>query len=353
MTLELSFIPIMDILSLSTAIMLGLLFLTIKSDNKRANIFLGLFLWSLSLEVLQVLAESFTDFPIIAPVTGLFTILFLFLYIKQTINTGFKKWYLLLFIPGIIINVIRFLNSNIDFLFGFDYVFNIFLLVHILKELKNHKAKLSHFYSDLEYKTLSWIKTIVFIFLGFHILWIIEDIISYNNDDIIEYFAGLSSILTCFMIYWIGYNGFSQSEIFKSKLFINTKEEIDIETESDIIQPESNEEFLRLKTRIVNEKLFANKELNLRNLASILDIKEKKLSKLINLHSQTNFYKFINTLRVEEFKKLIESPKAKQLSILGLAEEAGFSSKSTFYSAFKSIEGMTPKQYQIALETSK
>jgi AraC-like DNA-binding protein len=355
MTLELSFDSILDILSFATALMLGFLFLTVKSGNKKANIFIGLFLWSLSIEILQVLVQGFSEEQIIMPITGLFTILFLFLYVNQTINNEFKKWYLLLFIPGFIINIFNYLYLDVDIeLLGFfDYIFNIFLLVFILKTIKKHKDDVSNYYSDLENKTLSWIKTIVFIFLGFHALWIIEDIVSFKNEDIIEYFAVLSTILTFFMVYWIGYNGFSQSEIFKNKLFIATEKEETIINKTDVLCEESKKAFLILKVRIETEKLFTNRELNLRNLSIILEVKEKELSKLINEHSKTNFYQFINGFRVSEFKKLVASPKAKQLSLLGLAEEAGFSSKSTFYTAFKTIEGITPKQYELSLKESE
>ena len=74
---------------------------------------------------------------------------------------------------------------------------------------------------------------------------------------------------------------------------------------------------------------------------------------MINTHTQNNFYHFTNQFRVEEFKKLLLSTKAKQLSLLGLAEEAGFYSKSIFYTVFKDAEGITPKQYQNQLKKSE
>jgi len=72
------------------------------------------------------------------------------------------------------------------------------------------------------------------------------------------------------------------------------------------------------------------------------------LSTIINQEAKTNFYNYINQFRVKEFKRLLQTPKAQQYSILGLAKEAGFNSKSTFYAAFKGIEGMAPKEYQLA-----
>ncbi len=352
MTLDLSLISIIDVLSVSTALMLGFLFFTVKSDNKRANLFLGLFLWSLTIEILDTVLQGFSEELNMGMSTVLFTIPLLLLYVNQTVKNELVKWYVLLFIPGILINALDYLEIDMEIFLFFDYVFNISILLHILKILNQHKGNVSNFYSDLEHKTLSWIKTIAYIYLGFHILWIIEDIVSFQNEDIIEYFANLSSILTFFMVYWIGYNGFSQSEIFKIKLFVAIeKGGISIE-EENVAYEERRREFIRLKERIETEKLYTNRELNLRNLSEALQIRERELSKLINEYSKTNFYQFINGFRISEFKKLLNSPRAKQLSILGLSEEAGFSSKSTFYAAFKTLEGITPKQYELSLKMS-
>ncbi len=352
MNLELSLISIIDVLSVSTALMLGFLFLTVKSNNKRANLFLGLFLWSLTIEILGTVSQGFSEEFNIGQSTVLFTIPLLLLYVNQTVNNTQKKWYALLFIPGVSINVLDYLGADMEIFVFFDYIFNISILVYILKILKKHKDNVSNFYSDLEHKTLSWIKTIAYIYLGFHLLWIIEDIVSIKNEDIIEHFADLSSILTFFMVYWIGYNGFSQSEIFKNKLFVVIEKEKISENETNDAFDKRKKEFMRLKERIETEKLYTNRELNLRNLSETLQIRERELSKLINEHTKNNFYQFINGFRVTEFKKLLNSPKAKQLSILGLSEEAGFSSKSTFYAAFKTLEGITPKQYESSLKTS-
>ena len=83
-----------------------------------------------------------------------------------------------------------------------------------------------------------------------------------------------------------------------------------------------------------------------------LELKEKELSRLINIHEKMNFYQFINEFRIEKFKKLIQSPDSQKYSIMGLAKKAGFNSKSTFYTAFKSIEGTTPSQYQKEINKS-
>ncbi len=339
---DFSFSSVLDILSISTAFVLGLLFISSKTKNRRANVFLGVFLWSLSLEVLGSFLESVQGISFTVPNTTLFTIPFLLLYVRKSLNLPINFYYLLLFIPGMVINFYPIGHF-------IEYLFNIPILVYVLMMLKTHRSLLGDYFSALENKTLEWIKTIIFIFLFFHLLWIVEDIVGFQNENIGGYFAITSTILTFFMIYWIGYNGFTQPEIFSSLQFqMTTPEETALTIEE---YQEDNQRFFEMSATIVERGLFKDPNLDLRSLSDQLEMKEKEVSRLIKSNTQKNFYHYINQFRIEDFKKLLTSPKASQLSLLGLAMEAGFSSKSTFYSVFKNTEGITPKQYQNQLKS--
>ncbi|MCL3779534.1 hypothetical protein EMN47_03935 [Prolixibacteraceae bacterium JC049] len=76
MQLELNVSTITDLITFSSAFMLGVLFMISKSENKKANVYLGLFLISLALEVLDVLSESITGLSIGVVQTSLFTLPF-------------------------------------------------------------------------------------------------------------------------------------------------------------------------------------------------------------------------------------------------------------------------------------
>ncbi|MCG8580076.1 MAG: helix-turn-helix domain-containing protein [Bacteroidales bacterium] len=345
--LELNLFSLADIFSFITAIVLGMIFLTVQSDNRRANIFLSLFLFSLGGEVFSVLSEQFIDEGQWELQTSLFTMPLLLLYVRRTINRTNSRYVLLLLLPGVVFNLM-----SIDLML-IEYLFNISILVYLLYYIRQHQSGLKAYYSNLERLTLKWIRVIVFIFLGFHALWIIEDIALLQSERGEPYWAGVSSLLTFFTIFWIGHNGISQPEIFKRKLFVQPY--VNEGTGGSNWPDQQSEDVKRwgeLNNLVQEQQLFTNPKLNLRMLSELSGIGEKEVSRLINQQKQCNFYSYINRFRVDEFKRLLSSERANQLSMSGLAEEAGFNSKSTFYTAFKTLEGQTPSQYKASLSKS-
>jgi hypothetical protein len=106
-------LSLFDVLSITTAFMLGLLFLTTKSKNNNANIFLWFFLWSLTTEVLQSLIDGQEIENVEMYATGALTLPLLFLYVIKTLNYKLKPAYLIFLIP-LFIDVLGF--ESVSFL---------------------------------------------------------------------------------------------------------------------------------------------------------------------------------------------------------------------------------------------
>ncbi|MFA8436978.1 MAG: helix-turn-helix domain-containing protein, partial [Marinifilaceae bacterium] len=70
---------------------------------------------------------------------------------------------------------------------------------------------------------------------------------------------------------------------------------------------------------------------------------------IINQGHGLNFNDYINQFRVEEFKRLLQDPQFSKETLLAVAFEAGFNSKTTFNTAFKKFTGMTPSEYRRSL----
>ncbi|NRB64110.1 MAG: AraC family transcriptional regulator [Saprospiraceae bacterium] len=102
----------------------------------------------------------------------------------------------------------------------------------------------------------------------------------------------------------------------------------------------------KLLSFIDDERPFLNPELSLRLLAKSLSIHPNQLSWLINEYHGKNFNEFINQKRIAHFKTLVVNPKNSHISLIGLAYESGFNSKTVFNTVFKKEVGMTPSQYQ-------
>ena len=95
-----------------------------------------------------------------------------------------------------------------------------------------------------------------------------------------------------------------------------------------------------------SKKPFLNPEYSLQMMAEDLSISRQKLSQTFNIGKQKNFYKIINEFRIEEVKQMINNPDFNHFSVLGIAFECGFNSKTSFNRIFKEETGHTPTSYK-------
>jgi len=93
------------------------------------------------------------------------------------------------------------------------------------------------------------------------------------------------------------------------------------------------------------EKVYTEGELFLPELAGRLDTLPNYLSQVINEKEGKNFYDYINSLRIEEFKRLVAIPANQKYTMLSLSYDCGFNSKSSFNKNFKKVTGQSPSEY--------
>ncbi|WP_345058535.1 helix-turn-helix domain-containing protein [Hymenobacter glaciei] len=92
-------------------------------------------------------------------------------------------------------------------------------------------------------------------------------------------------------------------------------------------------------------KPYLNPSLTIHELATGLQLPPHVLSKVINEGFGQNFFDFVNAYRVDEFKQVMAAPQARQYTLLALALEVGFNSKTAFNRAFKKQTDQTPREY--------
>jgi AraC-like DNA-binding protein len=106
-----------------------------------------------------------------------------------------------------------------------------------------------------------------------------------------------------------------------------------------------------LKTRIdklINiEEVYTDAGLTLKELATLALVTPHQLSEFINDYYNKNFTSFINEFRINKAKELLV--KKPEYTILAIAYDAGFNSKSVFNDTFRKVTGLTPSQYKSSL----
>lgn len=108
---------------------------------------------------------------------------------------------------------------------------------------------------------------------------------------------------------------------------------------------QNNELLILLTEFIVEKKNFLDVDLSLSKVAQELETNTKYLSQLINSTYNKNFNVYINELRVLEAKKIMCHKLGEVITIEAISQQAGFKSKSSFYTAFKNYTGLTPADF--------
>ena len=111
-------------------------------------------------------------------------------------------------------------------------------------------------------------------------------------------------------------------------------------TDTDVVRYKN-----RLNTLMDDDKLFLNSELSLRLLAEYMNLPPNHMSQLLNEGFGQNFADYINSYRLQDFKARLGTDSAHQLTLLALAYDSGFNSKTVFNTFFKKKTGLTPKAY--------
>lgn len=224
----------------------------------------------------------------------------------------------------------------------------IYIIASVLIIFYSYKSRniLNSIHDSLEIKEtkLKWIKRIVNSFLVYFTLVLIVllvDLIIYKsaNEDSYYYFTRFYYypffIGMAILTYWIGIEGFSR----RNDPEISMKTVLDSD-DLEILMLISE----KLERAMKNDKLYKNQELSLNSLAKQLHIKPYLISKSLSEVFNKRFNDFVNEYRVKEVQTLLKDSENSKYTLLSLAMEAGFNSKSSFNRAIKKQLGISPSE---------
>ena len=214
--------------------------------------------------------------------------------------------------------------------------------------IRKHQQKILLFSSSTNEIDLNWLEYIITSVLLLSLVISIYDL--FLNSLSLNISINIACLIVVFST---AYFSLKQKEIFpadekqrKEIILIEESEPLS-EMKKKLI---SDADLVLLKSRLIelmqSRKSFLDCELNLIRLAELIPMTPHQLSYVINSGFNENFFHFINKFRVEKAKELLLKEEVNNLSILGIAFESGFNSKTSFNTTYKKITGLTPSEFK-------
>ncbi len=116
---------------------------------------------------------------------------------------------------------------------------------------------------------------------------------------------------------------------------------------NSILPMEETKKYIRKLMYLLEvEKIYKDSDLSIKFVASKLLLSSRNLSEIINDELKMSFSEFITEFRIKEAQRILSDPKTRDKSVLDIAYDVGYNSKSAFNRAFKNITRMTPSQFR-------
>lgn len=214
-----------------------------------------------------------------------------------------------------------------------------YYLVHTYRLVKENNLKIVESYSNLDEVDLSWMKQFIWILIAILVFIMFVSPLLLHGMSIESYLMASSSFFAL-TIFFLAYKALQQGLPDPLK---DPGERVNEEYSASLDDMKSE-----LIDHMESHKPYLDPELTLVSLAYQLGVSRNRLSEVINTAIGDNFYHFVNQYRIEEVKKLIGQEDSKKYTIISLANDAGFRSKSSFNAIFKKMTGLTPSEYRNA-----
>ncbi len=310
----------------------------------------------------------------------------LYWYVRQvTVNArpwSQRFWYLHLIIPLLVTlyiwphftrttteKLIAFRSQQGQHFRGYLYLLNYGLVLFYLalswNPLSQYQRGIVNYYSNIQKITLGWLRIVCLGLALVMTLGILTILLDARRGAFYAVFLSASALLTIVVVFSaLEHRQLSLIRAEKPSQKTDKETELD-QQESSTIEPKDRNKYIRsgldleviqlnlkkLHDLMQSRQLYLHDSLSLGHLASELDLSTHHLSQLLNEQLNTNFYDYINALRIEHAKQLLAT--SPEQAIIDIAYASGYNAKSTFYNAFKKHLGTTPVAYRRQLQSNK
>jgi len=216
-------------------------------------------------------------------------------------------------------------------------------------EIARHQENLKNLVSFTSQKiTLNWLKILAISFyVVFFVLFILGGLKIIGNFIPFDPYFVIFGFIALFSIVYSFY-GIKQPVIFGEIVHHSTDEKKETEkySKSGLKDSQAEKYLKKLLDYMETGKPFLDGDLTIHDLSRKTGISRHHITQVLNEKYKRNFFMFINEYRVKEVMERFSDPKYNNYTILAIAFDSGFNSKTTFNSFFKSQTGMTPSAYR-------
>ena len=221
--------------------------------------------------------------------------------------------------------------------------------------LSQHSKNIAQRFSYTEQISLNWLKYVIG-GLGFVFFTdVVSNILVKFPFMSVEAHEHLNYLSMTIAVFFLGFFGIRQQAISNVEVASSHTNAMDVSRKkkgrgnqylhSGLKKEEAEQHAIALKAYFKNEKPYLNGKLSLSEVAEYMEISVNHLSQVINDQLGFSFFDFVNSYRVEEVKAKLADSAYENYTLLGMAYDSGFNSKSTFNSIFKKFTGFTPSQF--------
>jgi len=372
---KMDLLGIVTVISLFVSFFLAFFLLTVKTEHKISNRLFAFFLIITSVDISEPLISQITDGPsnlgMLRTLLAFLQIPAFYLYVLSVCYSDFqwKPKYLIHLLPFFIGNLVlvpRFysvdLASKIDFIINRQdmielqlthWLFHLQVLVYftaVFLLLKKVKKLYLENNSGGDLNSYNWLFQFTSVLTALYLIVILKNIFKFSDYPYVSDWIKIGIlVLQLFIICWYLYKALNNPGLFRN---IDSKMKLvsDLILQEKKIEPETlNEDLLKLKKYMVDEKPFLDPALTIQDVSKEMNVPVRELSVLINHQLGQHFYDFVNTYRIENAMEILKDSSKSKVTILEILYEVGFNSKSSFNTAFKKHTGNTPTEYRKSL----
>ncbi|WP_378170160.1 helix-turn-helix domain-containing protein [Chryseobacterium tructae] len=364
-------------------LILGLVILKSSLFNSQSNRYLAYLLFALSFVLLNYVFElegAFKSYPLLCFLDYIEWIflppVFIFLFIINRIDDTVKNkqrtyLYYIPFAYSSTFTILYHLNDILGIykIEGFGiFIINILRLIQLLFAFIiilfppfYSYFMIRHLKDPQEKKWVITLLTTLYLLLS---TWLITYMAGFFlGIDVSSTMSGLALAAT-FIMHWTAYIGIYKYKLAKNKDAVYNllnQDSVISHMDLQIVQNSTPQEykesitadnlyFQKLEALCRDQHIYTDSTLNREKVAEKLGISPGYVSQIVNTITGDNFAHYINQYRVEAVKEMISDPEYENYTLLTIGLESGFTSKTTFYNAFKKVTGQTPNEYKNTLK---